>query len=480
MTQVTRRRFIHTAALAGAGAALQRCTRVQPAKAVDVVVLGAGMSGLTAGRELARAGLNVVLLEARDRVGGRMHTLSEPAPHGIEVGAQVVHGTRAATWDLIREFGIETRPSPSQDRWNWHPGSGFQKPDLEREDELYDRVAEAYYAYRGEDITYQQLLDSMGLSEEEQAIVADDALGWSAEPDEMSAQAAIEDSAAWETYLDQDFEVVGGHMSLAQKLVAELGERVRLSCLVKAVNWKRGGVKITYEREGRTESLQADRVIVTLPIGVLRAGQVVFSPELPGWKQHAINSLQMGRAVVVHLLFDDWFWREVAPGVLDWSCTPAGRILFWDPHPPGTGMPALQAWISGRAAQELSDLGPEAGIEWTLAWVEKTFPGSGARRRLEWSNLQDWVRDPHTLGTYSCTRPGGRGQRGILATPVEDCLHFAGEATVDPPHYQTVHGALLSGRRAAREILATLGLEFIARRSTAYDDPLGRANPILA
>jgi len=161
---------------------------------------------------------------------------------------------------------------------------------------------------------------------------------------------------------------------------------------------------------------------------------------------------------VAHLLFDDWFWRRDAAGGLSWFID-GGRVTFWDPHPAGTGMPALQSWITGRAAQEVSDLGPEAGLQRVLSWIEAAFPKSGVRRRLEWSTLRDWVRDPHARGSYSFNLPGSRGQREVLATPIEGALHFAGEATATPPHYQTVHGAYTSGLRATREILAALGKE---------------------
>src|SRR5213594_3415960 len=129
MAHLTRRNFLQTAALAGAGVALQGCGRSLIQKAHDVVVIGAGMAGLSAARDLARAGLDVVVLEARDRVGGRIHTLHEPSPHGLEVGAQMIHGSRAPTWELVREFGVKTRPFSEWITWPWSPGTGFKKTD---------------------------------------------------------------------------------------------------------------------------------------------------------------------------------------------------------------------------------------------------------------------------------------------------------------------------------------------------------------
>ena len=121
MRHVDRRTFLSGAALIGAGFALPGCTSLPPRGAPDVVVLGAGMAGLTAAHSLHRAGLDVIVLEARERVGGRIHTLADPAPHGVEIGAQMIHGSRAPTWQLIREFGSQIagssffcQPVPSQ------------------------------------------------------------------------------------------------------------------------------------------------------------------------------------------------------------------------------------------------------------------------------------------------------------------------------------------------------------------------------
>ncbi len=431
-------------------------------KVHDVVVLGAGISGLTAGRELVRAGVDTILLEARDSVGGRMHTLSGRAGHGLELGAQMVHGSRASTWALIREFGVKTRPLHEGDTWDWRPGKGFQKRAPDLEERLDQRVLAAYRQYGGKDLSYREFLASTDLNQEEQGILLQE---WEADPGEVSLRAAVEDQiAAWGAYFDQNFQIVGGYEALPQKLAEGLGERVHLSCPVRQVEWRRGSVRITYERRGSVESVEARRALVTLPVSILKTGRPVFLPGVPAWKRQAVDALVMGRVVVVHLLFDDWFWRDRVPGPAHWH-PPGEGISFYDPHPPGTGMPALEGWITGSAAQQLSDLGPEAGLERVLSWIEEPFPG--ARKRLEWSHLQDWVRDPYSLGSYSYPRRGGYERRAALATPIEECLYFAGEATAPACHYATVHGAYTSGLRASLEILASLGSEAVGSRSAS-------------
>jgi len=455
MIPLTRRSFMKSAALAGAGAALHGCA-FPARRAHDVIVIGAGMSGLSAARDLARAGMDVLVLEARDRVGGRIHTLHDPAPHGLEIGAQMIHGSRAPTWELIREFGVETRPFPSWDTWPWSTTSGFHPPDAAIREGAEARLKAAFHDYRGEDESFQEFLESRHFTPADQEAVLEHALSWSAEPGEVSLRAAMEDEAAWDTYFDRNYQVIGGYDTLPRKIAEGLGDRVRLSSVVQQIEWGRYGVRVSYRRDGKDETARAARAVVTLPIGILQSGRPEFTPRLPPWKDRAVKALRMGRVVVVHLLFDDWFWRAAAPGLPGWDVR-GGRISFWDPHPPGTGAPVLLGWIVGTAAQELSDLGEAAGKERALAWVEQAFPSAGVKKRLRFSSLRDWITDPYSLGSYSYTRPGGTAQRAVLATPVADLLHFAGEATAAAPHYQTVHGAYASGRRVAREILSAMG-----------------------
>ena len=455
MPPIDRRLFLKQAALLGAAAGLPACARGPRPTGADVMVIGAGIAGLAAARALVRAGLEVVVLEARDRVGGRIETLHEPAAHGLEVGAQVIHGSRADTWDLVREYGIETRALKPWATWGFGRERGFRR-DTADYARVHDALLEAFHRSRGDDTTLGDFLTRQRAAPHDQDLIARSALSWSAEPDEVSLRAVFEDGAAWDAYFDTNYQVVGGYDQIPARIAGELGDRVRRSSPVRRIDWSGDGAAITCDRSGGHEVLRARRVIVTLPIGILQGSSVEFAPALPDWKRGAIDGLRMGRVVVVHFQFGDHFWRNTVRGLPGWHMR-GGRVDFWDPHPGGTGAPVLLGWITGAAAQELSDLGREAGLDRALSWVEEAFPRTGVRRRLVWSSLRDWLTDPWSRGSYSFTRPGGAGARAALAIPIRDVLYFAGEATSPPPHYQTVHGAYRSGRRAAREVLAAIG-----------------------
>ena len=154
MSVITRRGFLKATALAGAGAALEGCSFPRARAPFDVLILGAGMAGMAAARDLARAGLDVVLLEARDRPGGRMETHYDQSPHGLELGAQMIHGSRAPTWDLIHEFGIETRPLREWGRRQSTPSGRRRRSDPVIETDGSSRTTSKFSGGRVDTLDY--------------------------------------------------------------------------------------------------------------------------------------------------------------------------------------------------------------------------------------------------------------------------------------------------------------------------------------
>ncbi len=425
----------------------------------DVVIIGAGVAGMTAARLLSQAGpgLKVIVLEARDRVGGRLLTLRDNdgllPSHGIEVGAQLIHGSQAPTWELIKRYDIATRSRHATGEPKFRLLDNSQA-DWERLEILQDEAREALAMEIGPDVSYQTFIETLTGDPREREMLYSDALSWSAEPDRISARAVIKDGELWSDWHDEDFQVIGGYSTLAERMAAEIEGRIQLQSVVTDIFYRPGLAGIRYKYRGTTTAMTCRQLILTLPIGVLKSGAVAIDPEIPDVTQRAIDSLEMGQAVVVPMLFTEPFWgAESVPGT--WGDL-ADRVSFNFPHAADSGTHAIQGWFTGSAAQELSDLGPEAGIARVLQWLEQASGQRDLASKLNWHHFMDWVTDPYTLGSYSITRPGGHGRRRVLAQPVDNTLYFAGEATAPPPHYQTVHGAYLTGKRVAEQVAATL------------------------
>jgi len=271
----------------------------------------------------------------------------------------------------------------------------------------------------------------------------------------MSARAAIEDGAAWEAYRDENYKVMGGYSRIIDRLQAELRGKIRLDAPVKETVWAEGIVGVYYNDRGLTSSVTGRSLISTLPIGVLQAETIKITPPLPPWKLDAINAFEMGQVVVVPMQFSTPFWRDKIPEPGGWIGD-SGRIQLWVPHSQSRGGSSILGWFTGNAAKRLSGLGEEPGMQQVMDWLSQASGETGLANLLTWHRFQDWQKEPYTLGSYSFPRPNGGEQREPLQRNVSDTLFFAGEATAPAPHYQTVHGAYASGKRAALEVVGAL------------------------
>jgi monoamine oxidase len=216
--------------------------------------------------------------------------------------------------------------------------------------------------------------------------------------------------------------------------------------VVREIRWKRGAVTLEGTRRGRPFRAQAPRAIITLPLGVLQAGSVRFSPQLSA-KQVALEKLASGPVIRVAMRFREAFWDERCPEVAFFHSPRAPFPTFWTPLP--MRAPLLTAWAGGPKAARLTGSSERELLRHALASVRSVF---GRVPRVETAYVQDWQNDPYARGGYSYVTVGGQGAREILRKPLEKTLFFAGEAT-DPDEAGTVAGALRSGIRAARELL---------------------------
>lgn len=421
-----------------------------------VLVLGGGIAGLTAAWRLQQAGVEIELLEARDRVGGRLWTSFEYGPFPVELGAEFIHGDRVITWQFLERYGLRALDDPSQDRryvginGRVMPSVDLSRPVGEGIFAPLGQAAEAWYAAGRPDTNLAAALrwwaDQEGLSltpelwELWQTLAA---IGWSADLEEIGVYGEVE--ATYEGDGLRNWRIADGQQTLAERIAAELGAAVRLNCVVERVEWNRSGVRVIAsdgEHHGRW-------AVVALPLGVLRGGMVKFVPALPAHLREALNGLNPGASikVVVELSNDPWGPR-------------IGCLFVTEPHGiwerPGLALgrpePVFSLLIGGSEARRLAALPRDSAIREVTRRLGNVLglDVSGWVRR---GMVVDWVNDPWCRGGYSLVPPGGAGLRARFGSVVDGCLVFAGEYTsVIRP--STVHGAIESGLRAAEAILS--------------------------
>ncbi|MGH8660692.1 MAG: flavin monoamine oxidase family protein [Burkholderiales bacterium] len=438
----------------------------------DVVILGAGAAGLAAAAELARRGKPAVVLEARDRIGGRVWSLDVPGlPVPVELGAEFIHGRPAATLSRMRRAGIAALDAPIVRR---AVVGGKLRPRGDRLHAEVQRVLRRHVrAFEKKDVSFEAFLarGRHGLSEEARTFARMRAQGYdAADAARASARAIAEEWGAEAAGSPGHFRPRGGYGALLDWLAAGLaGSRVelRLGSVVRAVRWERGAVEVAYSKaEGGSQKedllrVAARRAIVTLPLGVLKLpprapGAVRFSPSLRE-KHRAFYGLASGAVIKAALLFRTAFWEELDAGryrgVSFFHSPHAAFPTFWTALP--ESVPLLIAWAGGPNAARLADAGTRAIVRAAVAGFASVFGmRAGIEDRLAAAWVHHWQQDPFARGAYSYVMVGGYGARRALAEPLLDTLFFAGEAADYEGEHGTVAGALASGERAALAALA--------------------------
>ncbi|MBZ5492627.1 MAG: FAD-dependent oxidoreductase [Acidobacteriia bacterium] len=419
---------------------------------MDALIIGGGIAGLTAARHLAGAGLRVTLLEARERLGGRIYTRST-GEFPAELGAEFVHGRPQEILALAAEGAAPIVPVQGCFRRKINGEWADAGHLMEKVDQLFSRLPK-----KEPDESFKYYLDRSG----EDDSVKQQALRYvegfhAADPSLISARSLRRDSEAEEAINgDQQHRIASGYESLV-RAVADRIDRSRCDIVmntpVNEIVWRQGQV---VARAGLTEYL-ASRAIVTLPLGVLKSGSIVFSPALPE-KQNAMSFLEMGPVIRVSLCFKEKFWAR-DPKMADLS------FLFTDDHQFPTWWtsnplpyPILTGWAAGPNASAHTGRSNDEIIRsalQSLARITKTAEPE-LRTQMTASFVHNWQADPFSRGAYSYTAVGGMNAAKKLAETVVDTLFFAGEATNSHGYNGTVHGAIATGLRAAKELLQCL------------------------
>ncbi len=419
----------------------------------SVLIIGAGAAGLAAAEQLSRNGMEVTVLEARDRTGGRILTVqAQETNMPIELGAEFVHGDRNATWEVICAAKLETTPVPDA---HWQVTAGEWKEDSEFWDELTELTEKI--DTHAPDETFQSLLNrARDLDEKTKWLAREYVEGFhAANVDRMSIHAFKKaEEAAEEEGGTHQFRMAKGYSEMIGWLVTRLARNnIRLlhNTVAKTIRWEQGHVEVEAQTPAGVSVYHGDCVVVTVPLGVLKREEIAFDPKLSE-KEEAINGLEMGTVVKVTMQFRSKFWPRENFGFVHsdekWFPT-------WWTDERG---PVLTGWVGGPRAENLASEGMqviEAEAVRALARI-LNVEAKQVKDFLVRIYTHGWASDPFARGAYSYTAVGMIDMPNQLAAPVAETIFFAGEATDPDGNQGTVHGALASGKRAAERILVNI------------------------
>jgi monoamine oxidase len=437
---------------------------------LDVLIIGAGAAGLAAGRLLAQSGKTVRIIEARDRIGGRIltrHTAARGAESGlpVELGAEFIHGLPEVSWSLIREAGLDSYELDGES-FCFEEGRVQSCADDQRDAFTVLRQMAGWLQRNSlpSDLSFDGYVRAAGI----EPASADRAAGYvegfnAADRRLISVLSLVRQQHAEEQLQgDRIFHIRAGYDALPRYLADRLGSaggQIRLGSRVQRITWRRGMVTAAgCTPDGGPFSVEAAKAIITLPLGVLQANAVTFDP-VPSAAQRLWQQLAMGQVNRVSLVFEREFWADRAANLSFLFAAEGPFPTWWTAAP--ESLPVITAWAAGARnftrSQALLRSGQDALQAAALESLASMFslPIKELREGLRGVYHHDWHGDEFAYGAYSYVPAGAVEVARLLSTPVEDTLYFAGEHTDTQDQWGTVHGALDSGLRAARQVLGS-------------------------
>jgi monoamine oxidase len=405
--------------------------------AVDVAIIGAGAAGLGAAHALKDSGLSIIVLEARDRVGGRGHTIMAAPDIVFDLGCGWLHSADQNSFVAIAE-GLNFEVNKALPPWRERAyGNAFPKQErdefIRAIDEFYERAEEAAKRAQGHDIAANLCLEP---GNRWNPMI--DAISTYINGCELDAVSILDMDAYEDTNIN--WRLRRGYGALMTAYGAALP--LALNCEVTLIDHSGKRVRI----ETSQGTLTADKVVVTVPTNLIADEAIRFHPALPS-KVDAARGLPLGLADKVMLALDD-------PDALPKEGNLRGatmRTAMGSYHLRPFGQPCIEGFFGGRFAQQLEDTGPGALSAQAIDEIVALL-GGDYRRKLKPLSESRWAHDPFARGSYSHALPGHAGDRAVLAAPIDGRLFFAGEAT-SPNFFSTAHGARDSGERAAGEVV---------------------------
>lgn len=412
----------------------------------STIIVGAGPAGLHAAYELSKTGHTCLILEARDRIGGRVNTMTGGDGQSFEAGAEFIHGDLPITFELLKKAGLEK----SKAGGHWVSLRGGEASGGSNGGKGWSAMLKKMRGLN-RDVSLQDFLDEHYAGNDHVAL-KDRAISYaegfdSADASRASAKALAEE---WSSEDGENYRINGGYgalMDYLARIVASAGSRVLLSHPVSSIRSSAEGITVAVA----DKTFAAAQVVVALPLGVLQKKGTSLLPEAPA-HTGALRLLGVGDVIKFVFRFREAFWEEAYPG-LGFLLSAAEVPTWWTQEPEKS--PVLTGWMAGRAAHAHAHLSEEMLREAALKSLAQIFSRDVYTLEvlLEEAHIFNWSDDSYALGSYAYATVDGKSAQAVLSQPHDGRIFFAGEYMYDGPAMGTVEAALWSGREVAVEVI---------------------------
>ena len=423
----------------------------------EFIIVGAGAAGLMAARELTKAGKKTLLLEARDRIGGRIHTASVGNEEHIEYGAEFIHGDLPLTKALLKEAGLTFHQTEGS-WWQFRNGQLIQSQEIIPDWEAFTEKLRSLQ----EDLPLLEFLDQY-FSDPQYTSLREAAIRFAtgydtADPADASTFALREEWLAEED--SPQYRINKGYRSLMEFLRDDYlknGGQLLLSTPVRELHWEMQLARII--TTGKDQFL-AQKVIITIPLNVLKAkpteeGSIQFFPAISDYME-ALQKIGMGAIIKILLQFDHPFWikQEEKFHNLQFILSEEPVPTWWTQFPQQSAV--LTGWLGGPPAKEWTNAGKDRLLNLAINSIANIFhmDVTVLHAMLRGSAIIDWTADPYTRGSYTYATVETTSVINFLQQPIAATIFFAGEAFYKGPLIGTVEAALTSGRDVAGKACA--------------------------
>lgn len=414
----------------------------------QVIIIGAGIAGLEAALRLHQQGISVQVLEANDRIGGRIRGFSGFSERPVEIGAEEVHGDQSPWFDLLKTANIDLISNDDSDNYIYTDNQLLLEEQInDKSLKILDYLPQLIELYEGADISLAEFLAERKLSPLALRLAnAYYANEYGSSMDRVGIKSLQKIDSKWtagDLNLIPQTEV---YSHILQKQYKSISPFIQLQQAVNAIDYSS---EIIVVQTNSNQKYTCNQVILTVPLPVLQRDIIKFTPNLPEEKQEAIKGLKMDNGLKVILKFKQQFWAKGMGSLYGGKLVPE----YWSLEATHPHDNILVAFAMGSYAEQLTALGT-AAVPKILEELDLMFGDDTASNSFKDSYIANWGQEPYIWGAYSYPSPYAERYRSWLEWPIEGRLFFAGEAVNIQGHYGTVHGAMESAQLAVHKLLS--------------------------